>query len=80
MDLREYTLAIVKSVVTNKDTVVVRDFELEESIMLEIIVDNKDKGAVLGKNGFMITNIKTLVKTKGYLDRSKKIIINVDGV
>lgn len=78
MDIVEYTEFLVKSICRNPDMVSVSLFELEESNMLEVIVHSDDKGLVLGRNGGTIKALRTLIKTKSYIEKIPNIKINVD--
>ena len=52
MELKEFTEYLVKSIAKEPDMVKVQQFGGEdESTILEIIVHESDKGAVIGRNG-----------------------------
>ena len=79
MSLVEFTEYLVKSITKNPDMVKVSSFASDEDvIMLEIIVDPEDKGAVIGKNGKNANAIRTLVQAHSYLNENKKVKINID--
>ncbi len=78
MNLVEYTEFLVKSICKQPEMVKVELFELEEGDMLEIIVHEEDKGAVIGRKGNTITALRTLIQAKNYLEGKQKIKINVD--
>ena len=50
----------------------------EEIIQLEIIVQNDDMGAVIGKSGKMISAIRVLIQAAAYNMGLKRVRINVD--
>ncbi len=79
MNVTEYTEFLVKSICKNPDMVKVSFFESEEDgIMLEIIVHEDDKGAVIGKGGATIGALRTLIQAKNYIDGNARVRINVD--
>ena len=79
MSITEYTEFLVKSIVKNPDMVKVQLFESEEeSPIVEIIVHDEDKGAVIGKAGKNASAIRTLVQAYAYLNKMPKVKINID--
>ena len=79
MSIVEYTEFLVKSIVKNPDMVKVQLFESDdESPIIEIIVQDEDKGAVIGKSGKNASAIRTLVQAYAYLNKMPKVKINID--
>ena len=79
MDLKEFTEYLVKSIAKEPEMVKVQQFGGEdESTILEIIVHESDKGAVIGRNGKMANAIRTLVQAHAYILGLKKVKINID--
>ena len=80
MDLVELTKEIVLSLVKDKDSVNVKEFESDEenTMLIEVMVSEDDLGRVIGKNGKTIEAIRTLVKASSFLQKNKKVKINVD--
>lgn len=79
MSIVEFTENLVKSIVKEPDMVKVQSFGGEEEAqILEIIVSESDKGAVIGKSGRMANSIRTLVQAYAYLHNNKKVKINID--
>ena len=79
MDLIEYTEFLVKSLVKEPDLVKVQSFSSDdEAIILEIIVHSDDMATVIGRNGKMISAIKTLIQAHSSLNENKKVKVNVD--
>lgn len=75
----EFTEYLVKSIVKEPDMVKVTSFNGdEESLIVEIIVQESDMGAVIGKNGKMANAIRTMVQAHAYLNNNKKVKINID--
>ncbi len=60
----ELTEFLVSSIVENKDTFTVKEFEglEDDSILLNVFVDSNDIGAVIGKQGKTANAIRTLVR------------------
>ncbi len=78
-ELITFTENLVKSLVSEPDMVKVQEFlGDEEIIQLEIIVQNDDMGAVIGKSGKMISAIRVLIQAAAYNMGLKRVRINVD--
>lgn len=78
-ELITFTENLVKSLVSEPDMVKVQEFlGDEEIIQLEIIVQNDDMGAVIGKFGKMISAIRVLIQAAAYNMGLKRVRINVD--
>lgn len=77
VDLTEY---LVKSLVTNKDEVRVKEFpsDNEKEMIIEVLVSESDMGKVIGKGGKTSNAIRTLVQASSYLQDNKRIKINIE--
>ena len=79
MNIKEFTEYLVKSIVSEPDMVKVSEFGGEDdSIILEVIVCESDRGTVIGKSGNTAKAISTLVQAHAYILGLKKIKINID--
>lgn len=80
MNFVELTETIVKKLVTDPESVSVKEFESDEenTILIEIMVPSSEMPKVIGKNGNIINSIRTVVQASSYLKDNKKIKINVD--
>lgn len=80
MDLVELTKEIVLSLVKDKDTVNVKEFETDEenTILIEIMVSKDDIGKAIGKNGNNAKALRTLVQASSFLKDNKRVKINID--
>ena len=80
MDLVVLTDTIIKKIVSDSESVSVKEFESTEddTIQIEVIVSNDDLGRVIGKNGRTINSIRTIVQAAGTLNGNKRVRINVD--
>ena len=80
MSLVEMTEYLVKSLVTNKDEVTVKEFpsENEKEIIIEVLVNENDIGKVIGRNGKIANSIRTLVQASSYLQDNKRVKINIE--
>ncbi len=75
----ELTEFLIKSLVKNPDSVSVKKFDDEEDIVtIQVLVDEADMGAVIGKNGMIINSIRTIVKASSYMNGEPKVRINID--
>ena len=80
MNLVELTEEIVKSLVSNTDGVKVKEFPTDEenTVLIQIIVDEADMGRIIGKNGRTANAIRTLVQASSSLHDNKYVKINID--
>ena len=80
MDLVALTETIIKKIVTDPESVSVKEFETDEenTIQIEVLVSSDDMGKVIGKNGKIINSIRTIVAAASSLDDNKKVRINID--
>ena len=78
-DLINFTLDLVKNICKEPDMVSVQEFSGDDAeIMLEIIVQESDMGAVIGRNGKMANSIRTLVQAYAYIHELNRVKINID--
>ena len=80
MDLVVLTDTIIKKIVSDSESVSVKEFESTEddTVQIEVIVSSDDLGKVIGKNGRTINSIRTIVQAAGALNGNKRVRINVD--
>ena len=80
MNLVELTEAIIKRLVADPETVSVKEFDTEEenTVQIEVLIQEDDMGRVIGKNGKVISGIRTVVQASSSLYDNKKVKINVD--
>ena len=80
MDLVVLTDTIIKKIVSDSESVSVKEIESTEdnTIQIEVVVSSDDLGRVIGKNGRTINSIRTIVQAAGTLDNNKRVRINVD--
>ena len=78
MDLAKLTEYLVRSLVTDKDSVSVNLFKDEEGINIEVLVSNDDMASVIGKSGSCANAIRTLVQAAAYTNKMPRVRINID--
>ena len=80
MNLVTLTETIIKKIVSDPESVSIKEFETEEenTIQIEVLISSDDMGKVIGKNGKIINSIRTLVQASSSLEDNKKVKINVD--
>jgi len=80
MNLVKLTETIIKKIVSDPESVSVKEFETEEEneIQIEVLISSDDMGKVIGKNGKIINSIRTIVQASSSLEDNKKVKINVD--
>ncbi|MBR2712851.1 MAG: KH domain-containing protein [Bacilli bacterium] len=78
MSLVELTEFIVKSLVTDEDSVSVKEFETDDNeITIEIVVSESEAGSLIGKGGKTINSIRTILQASSYLKENKKVKVNI---
>ncbi|MBP3841723.1 MAG: KH domain-containing protein [Bacilli bacterium] len=80
MNLVELTETIVKSLVLDEDSVMVKEFpsDDEKTIVIQVLVSESDLGRVIGKNGVTANSIRTLVQASSSLKENKHVKIEID--
>ena len=79
MDLVNLTEQLIKNLVKEPDMVSVKQFEDdEEFITIQVLVNDSDMGAVIGRSGNIANAIRTIVQASAYANNMKKVKINID--
>jgi len=80
MNLVTLTETIIKKIVSDPESVSIKEFDSEEenTIQIEVLISSDDMGKVIGKNGKIINSIRTIVQAYSSLEDNKKVKINVD--
>lgn len=80
MDLVLLTEELVKALAINKEAVSVKEFESEDedTMVIQVMIDESDMGRVIGKAGKVANSIRTIVQASSYLKDNKRIKINID--
>ena len=80
MDLVVLTETIIKKIVSDNESVSVKEFESteENTVQIEVVVSSYDLGKVIGKNGRTINSIRTIVQASASLNGNRRVKINVD--
>ena len=77
MTLVELTEMIVKSLVSDPDSISVKEFPSDDEIIIEVVVKEEDMGSVIGREGKIANSIRTVVQASSYLkDNSLFFILN----
>ncbi len=75
----ELTEFLVKSLVKNPDMVSVKELSDDEDIVtIQVLVENSDMGAVIGKNGNIAKAIRTIVQASSYKNNEPRVKIEID--
>lgn len=78
-DLVSFTEFLIKGLCKEPDLVKVESFSSDdEAIILEIIVHSSDMANVIGRNGKMISSIRSIIQAYSALHDNKKVKINID--
>ena len=77
MTLVELTEMIVKSLVSDPDSISVKEFPSDDEIIIEVVVKEEDMGSVIGREGKIANSIRTVVQASCYLKDNKRVKINI---
>jgi len=77
MTLVELTEMIVKSLVSDPDSISVKEFPSDDEIIIEVVVKEEDMGSVIGREGKIANSIRTIVQASSYLKDNKRVKINI---
>lgn len=78
MSLVELTEMIVKSLVEDPESISVKEFDEDDSIIIEVMVPESQMGVVIGREGKIANSIRTVVQASSYLKDNKKVKININ--
>lgn len=78
MSLVELTKMIVESLVSDPESISVKEFSSDEEIIIEVMVRESDMGMVIGREGKIANAIRTVVQASSYLKDNKKVRININ--
>ena len=80
MNLVKLTENIIKELVSDVESVSVKEFESDEedTFLIQVMVASDDIGKVIGKDGKVISAIRTIVQAASYINDNKKVTINID--
>ncbi|MGE5455639.1 MAG: KH domain-containing protein [Ignavibacteriales bacterium] len=79
MKMVELTEFLVKSLVKDPDMVSVKQFDDEDDTMIiQVLVNEDEMGAIIGKGGNIANSIRTIVQASAYTNGEKKVRINID--
>ncbi|MBR6613235.1 MAG: KH domain-containing protein [Clostridia bacterium] len=73
-ELIEY---LVKSLVDNKDAVVLTEAKEDAKTVITVKVDSKDMGRVIGKDGRIIKSIREIVRAYS-AKNNDKVVVNIE--
>ena len=77
MTLVELTEMIVKSLVSDPDSISVKEFPSDDEIIIEVVVKEEDMGSLIGREGKIANSIRTVVQASSYLKDNKRVKINI---
>lgn len=78
-DLVVLTEYLVKRLVSDPDMISVKQISEENnSITIQVLVNENDMPKVIGKGGVIANSIRTLVQASAYVNNKEKVYINID--
>lgn len=80
MDYQALTKRLVEALVTDPESITVKEFpsEDENKIIIEVLVSQDDLPRVIGRGGRTINSIRTIVQASSNLHEHKYVAINID--
>ena len=70
---------LVKNLVKKSDMISVKQFSDDDDVaVIQVLVDNSDMPALIGRNGNIAKAIRTLVQAQAYQNNEKKVRIDID--
>ena len=80
MELVKLTETIIKELVSDPESVSVKEFpsENEDEITVQVMVASSDAGKVIAKGGNIAKAIRTVVQASSYINENKRVNINID--
>ena len=78
MDLGSLTEFIVKNLVSDPDSISVKQIDDEDLITIEVLVSSDDMGKVIGKRGVIASSIRNIVQASSRLNNERYVKINID--
>ena len=61
------------------ESVSVKQFETDDdSILIQVLVDEKYAGTIIGRGGKIANSIRNIVQASSYLKDNKRVRINID--
>jgi len=80
MELVKLTEMIVKELVSDSDSITVKEFPSEEenTITIQVLVPEDEMGKVIGRQGKIAKALRTIVQASSYINDNKRVNINID--
>ena len=80
MELVKLTETIVKELVKDSDSIIVKEFpsENDDEITIQVMVPEDEMGRVIGKQGKMAKALRTIVQASSFINENKRVNINMD--
>ena len=80
MDLVALTETIIKKIVTDSESVSVKEFETEEenTIQIEVLVSEDDMGKVIGKQGRIAKAIREIIRAVASKEQKRVTVEFID--
>lgn len=80
MELVKLTETIVRELVSDADSITVKEFPSEEenTVTIQVMVPENEMGRVIGKQGKLAKALRTIVQASSYVNENKRVNINID--
>ena len=74
--MKELVEFMAKSLVENPDSVIVKEVEEDDSLVLKLTVAPEDMGKIIGKQGRIAKAIRTVIKAVA-VKQNKRVIVEI---
>jgi len=78
MELVKLVEVIVSNLVSDPESISVKEFPSENEIIIQVMVPSDDMGKVIGRQGVIASSIRTIVQASSYIKENKRVNINID--
>ena len=80
MELVSLTEYLVKELLPDVENISVKEVESENETIIQVLVPNDCMSRVIGKGGYIINSLRTIVQASAYIRKLGRFRINVDSL
>ncbi len=80
MELVSLTEYLVKELLPDVENISVKEVESENETIIQVLVPNDCMSRVIGKGGYIINSLRTIVQASAYIRKLGRVRINVDSL
>ena len=80
MELVSLTEYLVKELLPDVENISVKEVESETDTVIQVLVPNDCMSRIIGKGGYIINSLRTIVQASAYIRKLGRVRINVDSI